>query len=156
MKTLGAEYFIEDNVVTMQGIGGRRVQAFDRLNCRESGSTLRFFLPVVLTGGEEYEFYGAERLFERPLDIYEDICKAQGIEFTKSKTGTGLPAPVFLYVFTNQSSTISLWVITMSISFSSSLLKKRSSLDSALIRSTGSSSRSRPNTTITIRQTLPS
>lgn len=56
----------------------------------------------------------------------------------------------------NSSSTISLWVTTISMSFSSSLVKKRSSLDSALIRISGMVSSSSPNTTITIRQTLPS
>lgn len=87
LATLGAEYSIEDKIVTMRGIGGRKVQASDKLNCRESGSTLRFFIPLVLTGGESYEFFGAQRLFERPLGIYEDICRTQGIGFEKSETG---------------------------------------------------------------------
>lgn len=87
LATLGAEYSIEDKIVTMRGIGGRKVQASDKLNCRESGSTLRFFIPLVLTGGEFYEFFGAQRLFERPLGIYEDICRTQGIGFEKSETG---------------------------------------------------------------------
>ena len=85
LEALGARYSVEGNVVTMQGIGGGRVQVSDRLNCRESGSTLRFFIPLVLTGGGTYEFYGARRLFARPLGIYEDICKAQGITFVKTE-----------------------------------------------------------------------
>ncbi len=87
LTALGATYSMEGNVVTMHGIGGRKVCATNRLNCRESGSTLRFFIPLVLTGGETYEFYGAQRLFERPLGIYEDICEEQGIGFEKSETG---------------------------------------------------------------------
>ena len=63
---------------------------------------------------------------------------------------------VFSYLFINQSSTISLWVTTISIFFSSSLEKNRKSRDSALIFIWGSSCKSSPYTTITMRHMLPS
>ncbi len=52
------------------------------LNCRESGSTLRFFLPMCLFGPPVI-FTGSERLLARPLDVYADICRKQGILFEK-------------------------------------------------------------------------
>lgn len=87
LEALGAEYMIEDRKVTMKGTGGRKLRTEQVLDSKESGSTLRFFIPLVLTGGETAEFTGAKRLFERPLGIYEDICKAQGILFEKGETG---------------------------------------------------------------------
>ncbi len=39
-----------------------------RLECGESGSTLRFLLPVALTVGGEYVFAGAGRLMKRPSE----------------------------------------------------------------------------------------
>ncbi len=48
----------------------------------ESGSTLRFLIPLALTG-DRVTFVGKPRLFERPLGIYQDICKKQGIMFEK-------------------------------------------------------------------------
>lgn len=57
------------------------------LNCNESGSTLRFLIPLCLISGKKIKFVGAKRLFERPLSIYESICQEQGILFEKSENG---------------------------------------------------------------------
>ncbi len=56
-----------------------------RLPAGESGSTLRFLLPYALTLSEKVTFTGAERLFERPLSVYEDICRQKGFLFEKEK-----------------------------------------------------------------------
>jgi len=87
LKALGGQYKIEGHKVIMQGVGGKKLQTNQKLNSNESGSTLRFFIPLLLSGGEKAEFTGAMRLFERPLGIYEEICKEQGILFEKSDTG---------------------------------------------------------------------
>ncbi len=53
--------------------------------CNESGSTLRFLIPiasVVLGGGM---FYGTPKLMSRPLGIYEDIFGEQGINFDRAE-----------------------------------------------------------------------
>ena len=55
------------------------------LNCRESGSTLRFFIPLALCMGKRVTLSGSDRLFERPLDVYEDICRENGFTFDKEK-----------------------------------------------------------------------
>ena len=52
--------------------------------CRESGSTLRFFIPIALSLGGVSEFYGTEKLISRGIEVYEDICKKQGIFLEKS------------------------------------------------------------------------
>ena len=87
LEALGAQYKIENRKVIMHGVGGKRLQTTQKLNCNESGSTLRFFIPLLLSGGEKAEFTGAKRLFERPLGIYEEICKEQGILFEKNENG---------------------------------------------------------------------
>ena len=53
------------------------------LPCRESGSTLRFFLPLALCMGKEVAFEGSRRLMERPLDVYETLCRENGFVFRK-------------------------------------------------------------------------
>ncbi len=90
LKALGCRYEIHEKEVIISGIGGQKIQAKEILNCNESGSTLRFFIPLLLTGGEKAVFSGAKRLFERPLDIYEEICKEQGIHFEKQENGLAL------------------------------------------------------------------
>ncbi len=56
-------------------------------NCRESGSTLRFFVPIALVKCHRALFTGAERLLERGIGIYEDVLKPRGVRFVKSRHG---------------------------------------------------------------------
>ena len=49
------------------------------LDCGESGSTLRFMLPLALDGRGPVRFLGRGRLMQRPLNVYEDLFKAQGM-----------------------------------------------------------------------------
>ena len=85
LKALGCCYEMNGNEVIMTGIGGKKIQSNEILDCNESGSTLRFFIPLLLTGGEKAVFAGAKRLLERPLGIYEDICREQDIFFERSE-----------------------------------------------------------------------
>ena len=87
IQGLGGTYRVEDRKVLVTGIGGKTAKSNQSLDSKESGSTLRFFIPIVLAKGGAYKFTGATRLFERPLDIYEQMCKEQGIVFEKSQNG---------------------------------------------------------------------
>ena len=82
LKALGAGITIDGNTVTIDGIGKPQT-ASETLKCRESGSTLRFFLPLCMLSENEKTLCGSETLLHRPLSIYEDICKAHGIKFLK-------------------------------------------------------------------------
>ncbi len=57
------------------------------IDCAESGSTLRFFIPIALAFGGRFRFAGRGRLLERPLDSYFDICREQGIHVEKEGNG---------------------------------------------------------------------
>ncbi len=46
--------------------------------CGESGSTLRFLMPLALDGGKPVRFEGKGRLLQRPLAIYRELFAAQG------------------------------------------------------------------------------
>lgn len=85
LEALGCEYTIENRTVTMKGIGKKQVLADRILDTKESGSTLRFFIPILLSGGGKSKLTGAKSLFSRPLGIYEDICKEQDIYFHKTE-----------------------------------------------------------------------
>ncbi len=55
------------------------------LFCGESGSTLRFMIPVALSFGGEFLFNCSERLVSRGIGEYEKIFGAQGVEFKIGK-----------------------------------------------------------------------
>lgn len=78
LGALGARYVYEGDTVTIDGIGIPEY-ATEPLRCRESGSTLRFFLPLCMLDDDEKTLLGSERLLSRPLDIYQEICSEQGI-----------------------------------------------------------------------------
>ena len=50
------------------------------LFCGESGSTLRFMLPIVSALGGKYEFTGAGRLLRRPLSELFSVLKEHGVK----------------------------------------------------------------------------
>ena len=82
IKALGGEVDVcEDRV----SINGGNFLIDNELFCNESGSTLRFFVPIALLFDKEITFRGAKRLFERPLGIYEDICREKGFLFEKGE-----------------------------------------------------------------------
>lgn len=45
------------------------------LNARESGSTLRFLIPIAALSGAKTLFAGSPKLMQRPLSVYEDIFR---------------------------------------------------------------------------------
>lgn len=81
MRALGA--YIKDNPDNIEVDGNReKMTSYLVLDCNESGSTLRFLLPValVLNSGKN-KFVGRGKLGKRPMEIYRDICGEQGIEY---------------------------------------------------------------------------
>lgn len=61
---------------------GQSWPEFPQLDCGESGSTLRFLLPVVLALAGGGSFLGHGRLMERPLEPYFQIFKQQNIQYS--------------------------------------------------------------------------
>lgn len=51
------------------------------LNCGESGSTLRFLLPLCLLCDREITLVGSTRLMQRPMTVYREIFEEKGISF---------------------------------------------------------------------------
>lgn len=52
-------------------------------DCKESGTTLRIFLPIAIQKYEKATFIGSDRLIERGVNIYEEIFKY--VRFYKDK-----------------------------------------------------------------------
>lgn len=80
---LGAEVDISENRVVIGGLDPFAPPRRSLLDCGESGSTLRFLLPLSLLSGAPVSFSGHGRLMQRPLGIYEEICKEQGLPFSR-------------------------------------------------------------------------
>lgn len=82
LTALGAKCEVSGDTVKVQGADLKNLPENPHLKCRESGSTLRFFIPLCLVSGKtEVTLSGSDYLFSRPLNVYEEICRKQGIEY---------------------------------------------------------------------------
>ena len=90
VEALGAVTRIENKVLTVDGSGMFRSKTA-ALDCGESGSTLRFLIPVAAAGGVTATFTGSGRLPERPIGIYTDALPKAGV---RCETEGGLPLTV--------------------------------------------------------------
>lgn len=82
LTVLGAKVAKSENIITLGGLNPFAIKEAT-LDCRESGSTLRFMIPLVFLSGNKITLTGSERLFARNLTIYEEIAKQNGILFEK-------------------------------------------------------------------------
>ena len=91
LEELGAGFSWAGDTVTVRGMGANamsplRRMAYPRLDCGESGSTLRFLIPIALAVRGGGIFTGRGRLMERPLKPYFDLFDEKGI-FYEQKDG---------------------------------------------------------------------
>lgn len=85
LRALGASCTASGDTVTVRGADPRQARPEHALCCRESGSTLRFFIPLALMCNEDVTFTGTEKLLSRPLGVYAQLCAEQGFAFAQSK-----------------------------------------------------------------------
>lgn len=82
ISALGAEFALDGDTVTIKG-GKNRTTEGAVFPCRESGSTLRFMLPIAAACGRSARFTGTSRLMERGVGIYEEIFAEKGVSIKK-------------------------------------------------------------------------
>ena len=89
LDALGAEISsaTSSDACTVRGMEGVPSSSSPRtLYCRESGSTLRFLLPLCLDGVPTV-LRGQGRLLARPMEIYRELCERRGIAFAQNEEG---------------------------------------------------------------------
>lgn len=85
LTKMGAKVVQNGERVEIGNLNPFHIEEGTELFCNESGSTLRFLIPLCMLSGKKVVLTGTERLFERPLTIYEDICKEKNIFFEREK-----------------------------------------------------------------------
>ena len=90
LEALGAKVRIEGDTVIIGGIDINRKVKSNMLFCNESGSTLRFLIPLCLLFDQKLLLTGSERLMQRSLSVYENLCKEQNIPFIQGENAVAL------------------------------------------------------------------
>ncbi|MGP6138586.1 3-phosphoshikimate 1-carboxyvinyltransferase [Jeotgalibaca sp. A127] len=90
MKAFGAEIEILDvgtrKRLVIEGVWKNETSEKRVIDANESGSTLRFFIPIATLFEGETRFVGRGKLGSRPMDTYEKIFNEQGLLFKTSGT----------------------------------------------------------------------
>ena len=86
MRKLGAEIECHKNEVIINGIDDFTHLKDPHIECNESGSTLRFLIPLFSLTNEKIIFTGKNRLLKRPQKIYKDIFQQAGLYFNQTET----------------------------------------------------------------------
>lgn len=85
IEQLGGSVTKDGNTVTVIPTNEKQIEnaVFD---CKESGSTLRFFIPVVLaTGAKNCTFLGSERLLARGIKEYEKLFENSDVKINSDE-----------------------------------------------------------------------
>ncbi|MGN0777508.1 MAG: 3-phosphoshikimate 1-carboxyvinyltransferase [Aristaeellaceae bacterium] len=80
LTALGASLSRQGDQLTLTG-WTHTPRYLPSLDCGESGSTLRFFVPIAMavTGGGVFRMHG--RLGQRPMDVYRDLFVPRGAQW---------------------------------------------------------------------------
>ena len=87
-ETIGAKILTKsEEKIVIKGISGNANDIPSEINCRESGSTLRFFAPIVAALGANAKFTGRMSLSRRPMEELMSALEklGQSIEFITNK-----------------------------------------------------------------------
>ncbi len=82
VKSFGAKVEIRGTDLIVKGVKDINFNNL-LLNCNESGSTLRFFIPIALLTNQTIIFDGLNKLPDRPLDTYFKLFEENNIEYRR-------------------------------------------------------------------------
>ena len=94
LSALGIKTEKIGNVIKVEGRNFRDVKPTAPLMCRESGSTLRFLIPAAMLSGQSTVFYGAGRLMQRPMSVYERLFEEKKLTYISDGTSIVVRGPL--------------------------------------------------------------
>ena len=83
LKDFGVEFTFLEKSVLVKGALPKKDKPILKLFANESGSTLRFLIPVSLLYAQSVEFSGSKRLLERPQTVFEELFPEKNCSITK-------------------------------------------------------------------------
>lgn len=94
LKQLGATIEIQGSKVIVEGISMLENIHPAIIDCNNSGSTLRFLIPLFAQTKELVQFKGSKRLLERPLQVYDTLFKEMGCYFFSDSEKVEVKGPL--------------------------------------------------------------
>ena len=94
LSALGVPVTLDGDCATGEGIDITKAVPSEALNCRESGSTMRFLIPLCLMCEKNTMLTGAASLLRRPMSIYESLAKEKGFTFSQDEHSVMVRGPL--------------------------------------------------------------
>lgn len=87
IQALGASYKQDGTRLIIEGANPFNRKENAVFDCGQSGSTLRFFIPIAALSSAPADFKGVDSLMSRPMGIYADLFERQQLTFDQSGAG---------------------------------------------------------------------
>ncbi len=84
LKLLGAKIEVKEDKIFVEGIKEFKTASHE-LEFNESGSSLRFLIPLLGLYNQRFILKGKESLLNRPLSVYKDLYNEQNLVFNLKK-----------------------------------------------------------------------
>lgn len=94
LQAFGCHFEKKDNDLYVEGTGGHLHYDKKVIDCGESGSTLRFLIPIAALLNEPVTFTGHGRLMQRPQDVYAELFKEKGLLFKQNPDSITVQGPL--------------------------------------------------------------
>ena len=85
LSAMGAKIEEKEDSIIIGGLSPFTINNHPILDCGESGSTLRFLLPLCLLSGNPITLTGQGKLMQRPMEIYESLCRENDFTYVKNE-----------------------------------------------------------------------
>ena len=94
LTALGAKFTVDGDTIRVSGTNPHNSAPTAALSCRESGSTLRFMVPLCLLCGKNIMLTGAPSLMRRPMGAYESLSRDKSFTFLHDESSIILRGPL--------------------------------------------------------------
>ncbi len=94
LSELGAKFDYDGDTVKVTGADLLTASPENCLCCRESGSTLRFLVPICLLLDKNVMMTGSGTLMHRPLGVYQSLAREKGLTFLQDENSIVLRGPL--------------------------------------------------------------
>jgi 3-phosphoshikimate 1-carboxyvinyltransferase len=94
LTALGISITFDGDTAIVHGKSAAEYKPTGTLSAGESGSTLRFMIPIALVCGSTVMFSGKSGLMSRPMSVYEDICRDKGLNFIQDGNTITVRGPI--------------------------------------------------------------
>jgi 3-phosphoshikimate 1-carboxyvinyltransferase len=94
LSAMGVPFERNGDTVRVRGIDMKNAAPSGELKCRESGSTLRFLVPICLLSGNNTMLVASGSLMRRPMSVYAGLSKEKGFTFLQDERSVIVKGPL--------------------------------------------------------------